>query len=173
MKKILFASLFITSIILFGQSVRAQDLAYRHSSPAAIHAYPETGNKIVSEIEVNINATRDFRTTFKNATDVKWVQHDKGESVYFMNEGMKMRSSYNRKGKKEYTLRYYDELRMPSELRQRVKSNYYDHHITIVTEVDRNYQTYYLVQMENEKEYLTLRIGNDEMTIFEKKDKVN
>ena len=60
---------------------------------------------------------------------------------------------------------------MPSELRQRVRINYYDYSIVIVTEVLRNNQTYYLVKMENEKEYLTLKINEDEMTVFEKTSK--
>jgi len=60
---------------------------------------------------------------------------------------------------------------MPSELRQRVRSNYYDYSIVIVTEVLRNNQTYFLVKMENENEYLTLKINEDEMTVFEKKSK--
>jgi len=60
---------------------------------------------------------------------------------------------------------------MPSELRQRVRSNYYDYSIVIVTEVLRNNQTYFLVKMENENEYLTLKINEDEMTVFGKKSK--
>jgi len=60
---------------------------------------------------------------------------------------------------------------MPSELRQRVRSNYYDYSIVIVTEVLRNNQTYYLVKMENENEYLTLKVNEDEMTVFEKTSK--
>ena len=60
---------------------------------------------------------------------------------------------------------------MPSELRQRVRSNYYDYSIVMVTEVLRNNQTYFLVKMENENEYLTLKINEDEMTVFEKKSK--
>jgi len=60
---------------------------------------------------------------------------------------------------------------MPSELRQRVRSNYYDYSIVIVTEVLRNNQTYFLVKMENENEYLTLKVNEDEMTVFEKTSK--
>ena len=37
--------------------------------------------KIVDEIDVNINAVRDFTKNFKNATDVKWVNHENGTSL--------------------------------------------------------------------------------------------
>ena len=168
MKKLIFNSMFFISIAVFSVDVNAQDLALIRSGVTAVNPYPESGNKkIVSEMEVNINAARDFNKNFKNATDVKWVQHENGASVYFTNDGKKMRSSYNTKGKKEYTLKYYDESGMSSDLRHRIKSNYYDYTIAIVTEVTRNNQTYHLVKMENQKEYLTLQINDEEMTVFE------
>ena len=160
MKKSLISSMFFISTIVFGFGAYAQDFAF-NSKPVAVNPYPETGNKIVSEMDVNIHATRDFKRNFENATDVKWVKHENGASVYFKNDGLKMRSSYNSK-----------ETRMPSDLRRLVKSNYYDHNIAIVTEVNRHNQTYYLVKMENEKEYLTLKISDEEMTVFEKTNKI-
>src|SRR5687768_7573970 len=170
MKKSLISSMFFISTIVFGFSANAQDFAF-NSKPVAVNPYPETGNKIVSEMDVNIHATRDFKRNFKNATDVKWVKHENGASVYFKNDGLKMRSSYNINGKKEYTLKYYEETKMPSDLRKLVRSNYYDHNIVIVTEVNRHNHTSYLVKMENEKEYLTLKISDEEMTVFEKTNK--
>jgi hypothetical protein len=99
------------------------------------------------------------------------VQDEKGASVYFLNDGIKMRLTYNTRGKKEYLLKYYDEVALPEELRHRVRSNYYDYRIDLVTEVVRNSHTYYLVKMENEKEYLTIKIADDEMTEFQKTTK--
>ena len=171
MKKIIFSSLFIFSAVVLSHQVNAQDMAFNRSSVIAVNPNPESENKIVSETDVNINASRDFKTSFKNATHVNWVKHEKGESVYFMKDGVKMRASYNNKGRREYTLKYYDESKMSSELRQRVKSNYYDYTIVIVTEVFRNNQTYYLVKMENQNEYVTLKINEDDMIVFEKTTK--
>jgi hypothetical protein len=171
MKKILFSSIIIIGAMVLNQQANAQDMAFNPSGVIAINPYSETGNKMVSELDVNINAARDFKLNFKKATDVKWIQHDKGESVYFTHDGIKMRSSYNSRGRREYTLKYYDESRMPSELRQRVRSNYYDYNIVIVTEVLRNNQTYYLVKMENKNEYLTLKVNEEEMAVFEKTSK--
>ncbi len=171
MKKILFSSIIIIGAMVLNQQANAQDMAFNPSGAIAINPYSETGNKMVSELDVNINAARDFKLNFKKATDVKWIQHDKGESVYFTNDGIKMRSSYNSRGRREYTLKYYDESRMPSELRQRVRSNYYDYNIVIITEVLRNNQTYYLVKMENKNEYLTLKVNEEEMAVFEKTSK--
>lgn len=170
MKKLLISSMFFISVTGFAFSVSAQDIAFHPGITSKSHS-DEGANKIVRETNVNINAARDFKRNYKNAADIKWVQHENGTSVYFTNDGLKMRTSYNSKGTKEYTLTYFEESRMPSDLRQRVRSNYYDHQILIVTEVARNNQVSYLVKMESEKEFLTLKVNDEEMTVFERTKK--
>ena len=168
MKKLLFISTIFISTITLSSFANAQGTAFNPRVVTPASPYAESGNTIVNEMEVNINAARDFKKKYKNATDVKWVKNENGASVYFTNDGVKMRASYNAKGKKEYTLSYYDETKMDADLRRLVRSSYYDHNIVIVTEVIRNNQLYYLVKMENEKEYLTLKVTDEEMTVFEK-----
>ncbi|MBL7700197.1 MAG: hypothetical protein JNK79_18665 [Chitinophagaceae bacterium] len=172
MKKSILTSLLFVSVVSLSLTTNAQGMAYNPKVVAPANPYHETAKKTADEMDVNINAVRDFRKSYKNASDVKWVLNENGASVYFMNDGIKMRRSYNSRGVKEYTLRYYDENRMPLDLRQRVKSNFYDHNIVIVTEVTRNDQTYYLVKMENVKEYLTVKVGEDEITVFERTGKI-
>lgn len=171
MKKSILISMLFLGITTISIAVNAQGTAFnRVVTP--VNPYPESAQKTINEMDVNIKSVRDFRKSYKKASDVKWVQNEQGASVYFTNDGLKMRSSYNTRGVKEYTLRYYDESRMPLDLRQRVRSNYYDHNIVIVTEVSRNNQIYYLVKMENTKEYLTVKVGEDEMGVFEKTKKI-
>jgi hypothetical protein len=172
MKKSLSISAFLISIMLVGFGANSQSLAYNRNFIVPANPYPEAEKKIVSETDVNINAARDFRKTYRHASDIKWVLNDNGASVYFVNDGIKMRSSYNGKGRKEYTLKYYDETKMPMDLRQRVKNIYYYHNILMTTEVTRNNQTYYLVKMENEKEFLTIKISDDDMSVFEQTVKI-
>jgi hypothetical protein len=172
MKKLLTGGLLYIGLAVFVNAVSAQDVAFSPNRVAPANPFPEKKTRIISEMDVDMHAVRDFRKNFANATDVQWVRTDNGTSVYFMNEGKRMRSSYNFKGNREYTLKYYDESGMSQNLRHRVKSNYYDHKIVIVTEVARNNQVYYLVKMENPKEYLTLRITDDDMSVFEKINKL-
>ena len=171
MKKSILTSIMLISLSTIGIVSNAQGIAFNPKIVTPVNPHPESRKSTTNEMNVNINAVRDFRKDFKNATDIKWVQSETGASVYFSNDGIKMRSSYNTRGAKEYTLKYYDEGKMPSDLRQRVRSNYYDHNISIVTEVERHNQTFYLVKMENENEYLTVKIADDEMSVFEKTTK--
>jgi len=172
MKKLIIGSLMVISMNLLNADANAQGVAFHRMSTTAPNPHPEANTRIVDEMDVNIHAVRDFKKSFRQATDAKWVKNENGASVYFVNDGVKMRTSYNLKGRKEYMLKYYDESRMTPELRKRVRSHYYDHSIVIVTEVTRFNQTYYLVKMENEKEYLTVRVSDGEMSEFEKVNKL-
>lgn len=171
MKKTLFSTMLLISAVSFSASANAQEYAFNKSLVTAVNPYPEKETRIVVETEVNINAVRDFSKNFKNATSVKWVKNENGASVYFVADGVKMRSSYNTKGKREYILKYYDESRLPANIRHLVRSTYYDYRIAIVTEVERNEETSYLVKMENDKEFLTIKVDDGELSVFEKTTK--
>jgi hypothetical protein len=172
MKKILFRTLYLLSAVASGISAGAQEYAFNKSLVTASNPYTEKESKIVDEMDVNINAVRDFSKNFKNASGVKWVKHENGASVYFAVDGVKMRSTYNTKGRKEYTLKYYDEFSLPTNVRHLVRSTYYDYRIAIATEVIRNEHVSYLVKMENDKEFLTIKVDDGELSVFEKMTKV-
>lgn len=171
MKTLLFTSLSFISAATFSAPANAQEFALNKSAAIAVNPYPDKASKFVDETDVNINAVRDFTRNFKSATSVKWVRNENGTSVYFEIDGVKMRSSYNTKGKKEYTLKYYDESRLPPDIRHLVRSTYYDYRIAIVTEVVRNEHVLYLVKMENDTAYLTIKVDDGELSVFEKTTK--
>ncbi len=171
MKKILLSSSIFLTLFLADIPMNAQDIA-------AGFIYSENKQQVENENtkdhkslrlnELNITAVRDFNRNYGKASDVKWVQTGHGTSVYFTFGGINMRSSYNSKGRKEYTLKNYGESALTPQLRHLVKSNFYDYAIDHITEVERNNHTYYLVKMSNNKEYVTVHISDGEITIFEK-----
>ena len=119
-----------------------------------------------------LSETRDFNKKFKNAQDAKWVDGKNGLSVYFKLDGFRMRSTYDKKGKEEYTLKYYDETKMSPSLRHLVKSMYYDYKIVLVTEITRKSNLSFVVKMEGEKEYLTLKIFDGDIIEYERISKI-
>lgn len=176
MKKIIFASA-LSVFSLFSTTItHAQDIA------GTAYAYPKSNrvvdpatnksSRILRDREVNVLAARDFNKNFQNAQDVKWVDGKNGLSVYFKLDGFNMRSTYDKKGKEEYTLKYYDETKMSPSLRHLVKSTYYDYKIVLVTEITRNSNLSFVVKMEGEKEYLTLKIFDGDIIEYEKISKI-
>ena len=166
------SSLLFAGVLGSAFTAAAQDFAYFNKRVQPASPAPLEKTKIVSENEVSIRSVRDFRKSYATAKDVKWVTHKNGASVFFTDGGVKMRSSYHTNGRKEYTLKYYEESQMAPALRHRVKSQYYDYRIIIVTEVMTLHQTYYLVKMENDKQFLTLRIADDDLSEYERIKKV-
>ncbi len=53
-----------------------------------------------------------------------------------------------------------------------MKTNYYDYKIDLVTEIKRNDVVSYLVKMQNDNEYVTIRIVDGEIVPFERITKV-
>lgn len=175
MKKIIFASLIVITSSLSTTSF-AQDLAggifITSKSTRVSDPSTSAGYRILAMNEVNVQAARDFNKKYSAAKDITWVENKNGASVYFVFNGNKMRNTYDKKGKREYTLKYYDESSMSPALRHQVKREYYDHKIVQVTEIERNRSTYFLVRMENDKEIITVKVANDEIAPFEKVDKI-
>jgi hypothetical protein len=170
MNKILITTGILLMALANAISVNAQDVAGLFTSPGKHFIDAETGTKkrILPLGEVNIHAARDFSKSFKSATDIIWVDGDAGPSVYFKLDGFSMRATYDRLGNREYSLKYYNESGMRKDLRHLVKSTYYDYSILQVTEIERNGNVSYLVKMQNDTEYLTVKVIEGEMYPYEK-----
>ena len=177
MKKIIFASAFSVFALISSNTIQAQDIA------GTAFVYPQKGrvidpatnhsSKILRETEVNTQAARDFSKKYPNAQDVKWVGSKNVISVYFTLDGFSMRSTYDKKGREEYTLKYYDESKMPASLRHQIKSHYYDYQIDLVTEVKRNSILSYLVKMQDANQFLTVKVLDGEIMEYEKVGKIH
>lgn len=177
MKKIIPGFAFLIASAFLVTTAQAQDVAGGGflNQKSTKWMDPETGRShaVIGINEVNVAAARDFMRKYANATDAKWVKGKNGTSVYFTYDGFKMRSTYDSKGKREYTLKYYDEFDMPAALRHQVKSNYYDYRIDNVTEVERNGSLYHIVKMQNGEEYLTISVHDGELSVMEKVQKLD
>ncbi len=155
----------------FAQEPSAGTFVYSKSSRVVDPATSES-SKVLAPTEVNVVAVRDFSKRYNNARNVVWVGNKNGSSVYFNQAGIKMRATYDRKGREEYTLAYLTESQMTPALRHQVKRTYYDYQIDLVTEIKRNDVVSYLVKMQNDNEHVSIRIVEGEIVPFERIAKV-
>jgi hypothetical protein len=123
--------------------------------------------------EFNVHATRDFMKRFKDPKDVKWSKASGGYIVAFTIDSIKSRTAYNSSGEWVYTIRYYNEWKLPKEVRAQVKSTYYDYTITQVEEIIQSIQNEpsYLIHMKDDKSWKNVLVCNGEMTVVEDYDK--
>ncbi len=119
--------------------------------------------------ETNSKAVRDFTKSFKLAEDVRWYKVTDGTMVYFTDAGIKNRTGYDNNGKRLYNMRSYTEPRLNDDIRERVKTLYYDFAITSVTEITMGEQVIYLVHIAGKKSSITLRVcEGEDIEVIEK-----
>jgi hypothetical protein len=111
--------------------------------------------------DVNAKALKDFKIRFGNAMDAKWFEVPNGFISYFRNSESESRVIYNKKGRWQYTLKSYQEDKLPKEIRALVKSTYYDYKITIVEEITVPDGMNYIVHLEDETTIKNLRVTQE------------
>ena len=108
--------------------------------------------------EISTRALRDFAMDYKNASDVIWIKSDNGFAVYFSNDGINTRILYNKRGDRLWVIRDYGEDRLPREIRNIVKSVYYDYSIYLVNEVTAEPRTGYVVKVQAKTSLIEVKI---------------
>lgn len=119
-----------------------------------------------SSVTVNTKILKSFGKNFTSATNVSWYQVDNLYVAKFNENEVANKIYYAANGNVRAAMRCYSEKLLPSEVRRQVKSTYYDFTILQVIEVTVGDATAYLVQMQDEKSYLTVRIQDGEMNIY-------
>ena len=117
--------------------------------------------------DVNKRAVKDFEKSFKNVASAIWYPNGKGFTVRFQNNGTKTSADYDKKGNWKSTVSYYGEDKMSKELRKQIKSTYFDHKINQVIEIHTLEGSGFIVQLEDEKSFLNIRVIEGEMDVFE------
>jgi len=115
-------------------------------------------------------AVRDFGKRFKQSMAVTWLEAHDGYRAKFDNDGITIWVDYDKKGCWTHTIRIYGEHNLPPDIRHLVKSNYYDHAIKTVHEIEFPNQVAeglcYIIRLENEKSFMDLRFYNGEMEVI-------
>jgi len=115
---------------------------------------------------VNLNTLRDFMKRFPLATDVEWRKVETDYVATFIVESNQTMVRYQGNGKWAYTINRYDnEKKLPEEVRVMVRKTYYDYAITHIDEIHLAEQpnTIYLVLIEDDKTFKTIRVCEGEM----------
>ena len=129
------------------------------------------GNDKITELrknEVNIKAQRNFMKEYKMVSDARWVISGNGLlAAYFTSAGITTRRYYSKKGVYEYMLRYYNEDKLNHNIRHLVKSKYYDFNIFHVTEVCRNGDVTFLIEIHDKHSWKTIKVVANEIEVVD------
>ena len=114
--------------------------------------------------EISSNAVRNFMQDYKYVTNAKWSKLANGYAcVNFTVDSITTKIVYDRAGHCENIVRYYFENRLPPAVRHLVRSNYYDFIIYHIIEPTLNGVTSYLVKMEGNTTWKTVKVVDGEI----------
>jgi len=116
---------------------------------------------------INTKAVRNFGKNYKTAITEKWYQVSNGYLARFVVNGNDNMAAYDLKGRWKFTISYYDEKKLPVEVRSAIKSTYYDYSITQVEEIHIEDKIIYFVHMQDDNTWKNVRICNGEMEVAE------
>ena len=169
----------IIPLIILCCSVNAQTNGFNANPNAStlkeVASNDNTNDKALPRYNGNstlsTKAVKDFSKTFKGASNAAWSETTDGFMAKFTKDDVETKVFYDRKGRWIANIRNYQEDKLPKDIRQMVKSNYYDFSIFLVQEVTVGDKTAYLVKIEDKTSIKTIRItdeGMDEYEAFEK-----
>ena len=173
MKKILFAlTIGFISISLPGSFALAQHadspVAFNQiknfklsiGNFAALESLSFMGTYVPETKNINSKAIKDFQERYNNIKNAMWFSDKKGFESYFVQNGFGNRVFYGKKGRWLYSLILHTEHELPYNVRASIKSIYFDFAITLVEEVQTNYDDIYIVNLED-KSNIKILIVND------------
>jgi len=168
MKKMTY--LFLTGAFMLAISTteaRAQNSFASNPDVSTLNFTPTDVETKSAEVKnLNTAAVNDFERKNKNVSEVIWTSTNNFSSVYFKKEGVQMRSTYNEKGRLEYTISYLKGKQIPRSVTSVVRENGYMMPVNQVIAVGRHSDTHYFVQMEDQYTHITLLVKNREVELY-------
>ena len=113
-----------------------------------------------------VRASRDFWSRSGERSDEQWFKLGAGYQAEFTEASAKGQYMYDRKGKWVYSILTYGEEKLPEEVRQQVRSKYYDFSIRWVKEVRENENLVYVVHMESAGEWKDVAVQEGQMRVL-------
>ena len=174
MKKItLVLTIGLLSTIAFGKSIYAQNAFVYNSLPndkalmanvlemSVPHNTSHAGNYIPDTKTIHTKAIKDFEARFNNINNAMWFADPDGYEAYFIQDGNGDRVFYDKKGHWKYSLLFYDESKLPKNIRAAVKSTYFDMDIKQVEEVKNPDEVNYIVMLQDKSSIKVLKVSQD------------
>ena len=114
--------------------------------------------------DISVKAVRHFLINFNNASNEKWYDAPDRFVAMFTLNNTDYRVDYDKKGNWIETFRTYGETKLPPDVRDIVKSSYYDYTIFLVQEIEIPLDTVtYFIHLDGKMKLINLRICKGEI----------
>jgi hypothetical protein len=124
------------------------------------------GNEYLNDI--NVRAMRDFVSRYGDVTNAVWHRSNDNYVAVFYKDSVQHRVIYSGRGDLSYIMKYYEESRMPRNIRAQVKSMYYDYKIYVIQEIETpDHPTVYIVNLQGDTDWKKVKLCQGEMEVME------
>ena len=118
--------------------------------------------------EIHARAIREFLKEYEDVLNVKWFKYKKGYVATFVRDSITTRLYYNKRGDFDVQLRYFNENRLPVEVRDLVKTRYYNYSIFQVCEVSGYGKMYYQIKIRDNNFCKVINVIDGEIKVMVK-----
>ena len=108
--------------------------------------------------DINEKVLKSFNETFAAAQDVKWEEFKNYYTVSFVHSGIRSKVDYDRNGYVIGSLRYYTPQNLPLNIYNRLRKQYSKMELYGVVEVTVDAGVTYFVKMQDERNWITIKI---------------
>lgn len=104
-----------------------------------------------------------FRAYFANAENPKWFGVNKDFLIRFMTDEDLNHALFTKRGNLVYHISFGYETSMPKDIRDQVRSTYYDYNITRAIKVTEANRLIWVINLEDAKNLILVRLENGDM----------
>ena len=162
-KIILTTGLFLSAIVAFSQKEERNSTTYvKHTYvDHSMKAYLDKDKSTIlpaATYDINEKVLKSFNETFAAAQDVKWEEFKNYYTVSFVHSGIRSKVDYDRNGYVIGSLRYYAPQNLPLNIYNRLRKQYSKMELYGVVEVTVEAGVTYFVKMQDERNWITIKI---------------
>lgn len=148
------SGMLLLSLFIFFHA-KSQDTSHIQSLPLV---------KVTSSLrKIPNNIWKGFSTYFNEAENPRWFRLNKEYLVKFMIYDEENRALFSKKGTLIYHISYGYEKSLPSDMLNQVKSNYSQYEITRAIKVSESDRIVWIINLEDDKNIILLRMEEGEM----------
>ena len=118
---------------------------------------------VTATTNIDKAVTTSFKESFKDAYNTQWYKVNKRYLAEFMTADQKNKALLQKDGYIIYHIKYGHENNLPDDIRKLVKSNYVDYNITSAINVNQDKRNIWVINVEDEKKLILVRVEEGDL----------
>jgi hypothetical protein len=160
-KQIQTSKRFTMKKIILTLFVALQMLAIAAQDKDTVITLPEV--RITSASAITTSVYSSFRRAFPEAENLRWYKYDRDYLAKFFMKDMEHNALFRKNGVMKYDISYGYENQLPEKIKDDILKAYDNYKIIRAIHVKAYERSIWIVKLEGERKYMTVRVEDGEM----------